>query len=318
MCEKKVSVVMATYNGERFLDKQLASICNQTHKNMEIIVLDDCSTDGTVDILRAYHERHGIHYQVNPVNLGYRKNFENALSFAQGDYIAFADQDDIWMPDKIETMIAEIGPYSMIYSDATLIDGEDQVIHQSLSRYTKTGALPEEAHHYKKVVFYWLTLGCTMLFKRELLEELIPFADDGTAHDRQLSILAARKNKIKRIARPLMQYRLHGNNTFGVAKGTFMREFSPRFLFPLEKEIQRIQYYLDTNNYSCPEDRSFLLDLRKYYDAKMQKSVSLTSLWIAFRYRHIFYRDFTPLERLLSVVGHILMFDKLYRYLYQH
>ena len=165
-------------------------------------------------------------------------------------------------------------------------------------------------------MFYWVALGCMMLFQKDLLKDLIPFADDGTAHDRQLSILAAKRNKIKRIKKPLMYYRIHGNNTFGVAKGNFMREFSPRFLFPLENEIKRIQTYIEKNNYACLEDKDYLNDLLKYYKAKKEKSISFQAMKIAFKYRNIFFSDFHGTEKRLSVLGHILMFDKLYKLLY--
>jgi len=317
MLEKKVSVVMAVYNGALFLRKQLDSICNQTYKNLDVIALDDCSTDQSVDILKEYHETYGIHYQVNDKNIGYRKNFEKALTLCDGDYIAFADQDDIWLPEKIETMVREIGNYSLIYSDAKIIDEHDHIISDSFARYTKTGSLPKEEHQYKKAVFYWLALGCTMFFKRELLNELIPFADDGTAHDRQLSILATKKNKIKYIEKPLMLYRLHPHNTFGVAKGTFMREFSPRFLFPLEKEIERIRFYIETHNYPSQEDRLFLDDLLKYYQFKAKKRISFQAMRIAFRYRNIFFNDFNFYERVWLILGHVLLFDRIYRFIYK-
>jgi glycosyltransferase involved in cell wall biosynthesis len=85
---KKVSVAKAVYNREKFLRKQLDSICGQTYKTIEIITVDDCSTDDSVTILREYHDKYGLIFYINKGNLGYIKNIEKALLFCTGDYIA--------------------------------------------------------------------------------------------------------------------------------------------------------------------------------------------------------------------------------------
>jgi glycosyltransferase involved in cell wall biosynthesis len=309
---KKVSVAMAVYNGEKFLRKQLDSICNQTYQNIEIIAVDDGSTDDSVRILREYHGKYGLIFHINKKNLGYLKNFEKALSFCTGDFIAFADQDDIWLPEKIERLVKEIGENSLIYSDAKIIDENDQIIHDSISEYTKTGNLPSEKDQFKKAVFYWIALGCMMLFKKELLEELIPFSNDGTAHDRQVSILAARKSKIKSLKAPLILYRLHSNNSFGVAKGSMMREFSPRYLFPWESEIKRIKFYLENKYHSNEEDLLFLNDIMEYYQSKMKKGLTIKAMQVAFKYKKLIFNDFNFLEKIMLVFGNILYFNKIY------
>jgi glycosyltransferase involved in cell wall biosynthesis len=91
-----ISLAMPTYNGERFLREQLDSIYNQTIVPDEVIVVDDCSTDGTISILEEYKKKYGLKYWVNEKNLGYNKNFEKAISLCTGDYIALSDQDDVW------------------------------------------------------------------------------------------------------------------------------------------------------------------------------------------------------------------------------
>ena len=92
----KISVVLTTYNGEKFLKEQLDSLYNQTMLPDEIVVVDDCSNDKTVEILEKYKNTKGLRYYVNDVNIGVNKNFEKAIKLCQGDYIALCDQDDIW------------------------------------------------------------------------------------------------------------------------------------------------------------------------------------------------------------------------------
>jgi len=122
-----VSVVMCTYNGEKYLHPQIGSILSQSYDNLELIIVDDASTDSTVKILEEYKRRDSrLRYFVNERNIGYNKNFEKAFSLANGNYIAPCDQDDIWDPSKIETMMKEWLKDSLfVYSLSGNFQGND-------------------------------------------------------------------------------------------------------------------------------------------------------------------------------------------------
>lgn len=110
MADKTVSVVMTTYNGEKYIREQLDSIIAQTYPIYELIIQDDGSTDRTVEICREDAKRYAfIHVYQNEHNLGCDKNFETAAMRATGDYVALSDQDDIWFKDKIAKQVAAIG-----------------------------------------------------------------------------------------------------------------------------------------------------------------------------------------------------------------
>lgn len=112
MADKTVSVVMTTYNGEKYIREQLDSIIAQTYPIYELIIQDDCSNDRTMDICKLYADRYSfIHVYRNEHNLGYNKNFETAAMRATGDYVALSDQDDIWFKDKIAKQVAAIGDH---------------------------------------------------------------------------------------------------------------------------------------------------------------------------------------------------------------
>ena len=114
---EKISVVMCTYNGEKYIRQQLDSILKQTYPIYEIIINDDISTDGTVDIIKEYMIRYdNIHLFVNSKRLGVHPNFMAALVKASGDYIAISDQDDIWELTKIEKQMACIKGYALCFS----------------------------------------------------------------------------------------------------------------------------------------------------------------------------------------------------------
>ena len=121
-----VSIAMCTYNGEKYLRGQLDSIIGQTYKNLEIIIVDDGSKDATMHILNTYASiDNRIKIFQNEKNLGFVQNFSKAISLCNGDFIALADQDDIWKKNKIEVFINEIGENTLIYSDAQLMDEND-------------------------------------------------------------------------------------------------------------------------------------------------------------------------------------------------
>lgn len=112
--EPKVSVVMATYNGEKYIREQIDSILNQSYPIYELIIQDDCSTDATPTICRAYEVAHpNVHFFRNEHNLGFNDNFRTAAMRTTGDYVAISDQDDIWFPEKIAKQVATIGRHDI-------------------------------------------------------------------------------------------------------------------------------------------------------------------------------------------------------------
>lgn len=125
--EYKVSVVLCTYNGERYIREQLESVLTQTYPLYEIIISDDCSSDHTWEIVKEYEDRYPdlIRYYQNETNLYWWRNFYKAMLLAKGDYIAFCDQDDVWNPDKIGKQIEAIGDnYVCVHGDYCWVGDE--------------------------------------------------------------------------------------------------------------------------------------------------------------------------------------------------
>lgn len=210
----KVSIAIATYNGEKYLDEQLKSIFEQTHVNIEVIACDDCSTDGTIQILERYCRYTNFKYFLNNKNLGYVKNFQKVISMCSGDFIALCDQDDIWMPTKIEELLENIGDNLCIHSDAFLINNDSEIISESYSQYSSKLTMPESMYD---LAFNGCVTGCTALFSRELLNDLLPFPQNLDVHDRWIGALAFSKGRLKYIDKSLIKYRQHENNNIGAA-----------------------------------------------------------------------------------------------------
>lgn len=201
-----ISIVMATYNGGRFLQKQLDSLFAQTYKDIEIIACDDFSTDNTVSILKQYPQ---IKLLQNEKNLGFVKTFEKTLKEAKGSYIALCDQDDIWLPEKIQTLADNIGDNLLMHSDAYTIDESDNILPQMLSE--KINRFSRDRSFFDRIRRNAIT-GCTVIIKKELLDTALPFPESIPYHDWWLAICAAKTGGIAYLPAPLIKYRLHSNN----------------------------------------------------------------------------------------------------------
>ena len=198
---KTVSIVLCSYNGERFLKEQLESIVRQTYPIHEIIIQDDGSTDHTLDIAREYAAIYPfIQIEQNTQNLGFNRNFESALKKATGDFIAIADQDDIWYPEKIEKQVQAIGSHDLCISgyhtDSTYHEGE-----------MKRVVIPH--HNLEYLLFYDSTPGHSMLLSRNFIQQVFTQWDGHILYDWWLSINAQLGKGIACVNEPLNWHRPH-------------------------------------------------------------------------------------------------------------
>lgn len=211
--EDLISVIVATYNGERYIKEQIDSIYKQSYSNFELIVFDDCSTDNTLQILKCYESRKNFSLNVNVKNLGLVKNFEKALLASKGKYIAFCDQDDVWEIDKLEKLRSSIGNSGMIYSNAKIIDENGISKGSNLSDTSpfhglKTG----DSSLFKAVLFQGVAWGCTMLITKKVAELSLPLPLVSKNHDWWVSLVAYRNGGITYLNENLVYYRHHESN----------------------------------------------------------------------------------------------------------
>jgi glycosyltransferase involved in cell wall biosynthesis len=208
-----ISIALATYNGAKYLSAQLDSLYKQTRLPDEVVVTDDCSTDSTLDILIEYNKRYGLKYFINKTALGVNKNFEKAISFCSGDYIAICDQDDIWLPSKIETSFLRLqeieknGLPSLVSSTNIHINGSGNKIadhRREKDSFSYTDSLWGNRHQ-----------GCSLMMNRKLVEKVTPFPQNIRMYDAYIGLTAAMIGNKYDIGEPLMLYRLHSNNVMG-------------------------------------------------------------------------------------------------------
>jgi glycosyltransferase involved in cell wall biosynthesis len=204
-----VSVAMCTYNGAAFLQEQLDSIINQTYQNLEIVIVDDGSTDATQKIIQDYQQRdQRIKFYQNETNLGYNKNFEKACLLTTANYIAIADQDDIWALHKIETMLRHWKTDGlMLYSISREFYGDKPITaeeNKPIRLYE--GSMPE------KLVFDSPIHGHALLFKRSLLDAALPFPAT-VFYDWWLSMVASAISSVECVPETLTYHRMGHNNS---------------------------------------------------------------------------------------------------------
>ena len=212
MSTPKISVCIATYNGEKYIKEQLDSIICQLGEDDEIIISDDESNDITIQIIENFKDPRIKIFSHSPNRkTKYRfdlttRNIENALSKAQGDFIFLADQDDIWVENKVKKIIPLFEKYSLILHDCTIIDNSKKVLHESYFKLikSKSGII----NNLIKNSY----LGCCMAFKKSILKKSIPFPISPIPHDIWIGLIAELKENVFFSNEKLIQYRRHENN----------------------------------------------------------------------------------------------------------
>lgn len=277
-----VSIAMCTYNGESHIIEQLDSLINQTYINIEIIIVDDYSSDKTIDILNQYKEQYS-HIQLfqNPQNLGYVKNFEKALQLTSGDYIALCDQDDIWDLRKIETQMNEIGDSLLNYHDSNFISEDGKFLNKKMSDILNmySGSSPEP------FLFFNCVSGHSILMKRALLEHILPFSISNF-HDRQIAFKAANLGSISYINKQLVSYRQHPKSDTNILK--LERKKKDHYerhsaLSKLENEIQWIQ---ECSQFEKNRNPEFIKNLCKSMSGRKSKYWSLRLPLLMYNHMH--------------------------------
>lgn len=222
----KISVVMCTYNGEKYVKEQLESILNQTYAADEIIVCDDRSTDKTIEIVREVLSGASPDYKiiVNEVKKGVADNFMNGLKAATGDYIFTCDQDDVWRADKIETFVKEINKeHKLLYfSNGTLVDSECRSMGRTLWQTLAFDVdLLKTSTYLEILINRCIVTGAAMAVSRRLVSK-IDAVPKGWLHDGWFAMCAAVEDSLQAVDRETFLYRQHGNNVVGAQKKSFI------------------------------------------------------------------------------------------------
>ena len=218
----KISVCMATFNGDKYINEQIFSILNQLRKEDELIISDDGSSDSTVRILKGYNDKRIALFENNrsrsPV-----LNFNNAISHAKGDIIVLADQDDVWLENKIPVILDVFSRNERskltIVMDCVVVDSEKKVINESLFEYLKSG------NGFIKNLLRNTYLGCNMAFSKTIKEQILPIPPNISMHDIWIGLMSELIGNVLFIPEKTILFRRHDAN------------FTPKFN-PLSTKIR--------------------------------------------------------------------------------
>jgi glycosyltransferase involved in cell wall biosynthesis len=303
---KQVSIALCTYNGEKYILEQLDSILNQTYKPIEIIIVDDCSSDNTVQIIQEYQQKYSlIKLYCNSFNLGIVKSFNRALSLCGGDYVALSDQDDIWFPNKIEELINNIGDNLLIHSDSILIDNSMNII--SPSHFLSAKKFKDKSHFIDYLISNNVT-GCTVMVSKQLLTLALPIPENFYIHDHYLALIASFYGKLKFLDKPLLYYRQHSQNTIGAYRTNF-----EEFLLACKVKAESYNVLLSTNVFKGNTLIELLRDYRlSIYLGKWKSKFSILKI---FTLKHGF-KLFVYYILMVSCRKHNIS-KKIYNYFYR-
>lgn len=261
-----ISVALCTYNGEKYLRNQLDSILCQTYPADEIVITDDCSTDGTLEIIKEYAEKTAIiKYSVNERNLGYVQNFSRAISKTSCDFVALSDQDDIWTENHLELLLTHIEDNAICVADAMMVDEAGKELGIKFSEikqndYIPAGNIPKV---YRIVYNYNPYQGASMLINRKWVEGFLPFPPGTSFHDTFLAGCACLTKGLAVIPDVINRYRMHKGQVSTTWKVTVFDEIRRKrhhICFP-NKQVM-IDFVLKTVPSLSPEATDFINEFK--------------------------------------------------------
>lgn len=214
-----VDILLATYNGEKYLREQIDSILNQTYPHFNLIIRDDGSTDKTLEIIKSYGDPR-IKLIVNGVNGGVVNNFSSLLQSSFAPYVLLADQDDVWESDKVERMLIcaqafDEGKPLLVHHDMQVVDSKLNVISPSFWRFSKFNP---QATTLNRLLMQNNVTGAACLINHALVEKALPIPKEALMHDHWLALIAAAFGEIIPVKETLVKYRQHGKNQLGAKK----------------------------------------------------------------------------------------------------
>ena len=237
---EKIAILLATYNGEKYISEQIESILGQTEKDWVLYIHDDGSKDNTVALIKDYERKYPEQVVVveGPVTGGAKTNFLYLFTQVEAPYYMCCDQDDIWLPEKIALTKKEMENLSradeerpcLVFTELKVVDGELNVLSEKMSTYQ---GLDCEKLKFNRALIQNVVTGCTMMTNRALRDELCKITDAGAVlmHDWWALLVATRFGKVSYIEDATILYRQHGNNGVGATNAA-------SFLYKLKRMLE--------------------------------------------------------------------------------
>ena len=227
-----ISVCMATYNGSLYLYTQIKSILDQLRSCDELIIVDDCSTDSTVEIILSLKDKRITKLIVNKYNIGVNKSFELAIFQARNNIIFLADQDDIWTNGRVDEMnsILTRSNVNLVAGNSSYIDAKGNTINYPITPLKGNESKSAILNISKIFTGQGSYFGCAMAFKKNIISIILPFPQYLESHDLWIAMACILNGSIKHLESVVLQRRIHGNNASIISRSLRKKVWS-RFIF---------------------------------------------------------------------------------------
>lgn len=296
MSEKKVQILIATYNGEKYLEEQLNSILNQTYTNWEVLIRDDGSNDKTLNILSKYlfdYPKNFFIINDDLGNLGPCYNFLKLVEYSTSEYIFFCDQDDIWAENKLALFVESFEKAEKLYSkekplllhsNLSIINQNKDIISPSYTDFMKLNTVKQ--NKLEKLLVRNFP-GCSMAINRALINKTLPNPNNIMMHDLWFSLIACIFGKIIYLNEPLVSYKIHDQNTIGIGKNRGKTNINIlNFIKNFQKKKK--DFYRDTT----PRIKQAELLLQKYKNILPNSEKNILSMYVAIKNQNFFIKRF--------------------------
>lgn len=278
----KLCILLASYNGEKYISEQLDSIINQTYKNWELIIRDDGSKDETVTILNKYEkkdERIKI-LRDDKGNLGFLKNFEELLFNAKEEFVLFSDQDDFWLKNKLEKFVEKIRDLDeKVLSKPLLVHCNSLVCDEKLEIIKEKFIDSKIAKKNNSNIYFfeYIVQGSTSMVNKKMIRESLPFLKSVTLHDRYFHLLSQFLGTRVFIDESLVKYRQHERNEIGANRSIIKNIMSKKYFYV---EDRKLIEEIKEKYIKCLRKRD-LNDIEKYLEVTDRNKNRLERFWLS-------------------------------------
>ena len=305
---------MTTYNGGKLIIQQIDSILGQSYSDIELVICDDRSNDETKAILLDYEKKDSrCKVFFNEENLGFKKNFEKAISLCSGEYIALSDQDDVWEPWKLEESLKIIGDKQFVCTNALLIDDSGNSLGYTMKESINYRWIPQDTLSlFKRLVANNFVQGATMLARADFLKAALPIPQEFVFHDCWFALKACTLNGFAYLDKTAVRYRQHTAQITENKKESFIAELHPleaseksyqKHFADLDIHLAECRYMLNTFSLS-DEQRDYLVKSIRYFEG--MKNKSLYTVFFFARYCVYISLDRNILRNLVRIIKRIL------------
>ena len=304
-----VDIVLATFNGAKFLPELLESIEGQTHRGWRLIVRDDGSSDDSLSIIEAFARRHSDRAWVlrgRGDRSGACANFAAVLEASDAPYFMFCDQDDLWLPEKIAGLLRlmrqvekEKGAETpvLVHSDLIVVDDKLRVLHPSFWHYSRLRN-PSAPIRPARVILQNFVTGCATIGNAALRQAALPIPSEARMHDWWVALVASILGEIAEHEAPTTLYRQHASNEIGAKPGRLSTVIA-RYIRSPVREIQQVRLSIEKSRQQAATFEKRYGEKLNFRTRQMLSNFSYphgATLWqrksFLFRYKHYLWPDY--------------------------